>query len=63
MENLIKNNDVIINFAAESFVDRSISNAIPFLESNVNGVFTILELIKKIENDLFTFQLMRYMEV
>jgi dTDP-glucose 4,6-dehydratase len=47
MENLIKNNDVIINFAAESFVDRSISNAIPFLESNVNGVFTILELIKK----------------
>jgi len=47
MENLIKKNDVIINFAAESFVDRSISNAIPFLESNVNGVFTILELIKK----------------
>jgi len=47
MKNLIKNNDVIINFAAESFVDRSISNAIPFLESNVNGVFTILELIKK----------------
>ena len=47
MENLIKNNDVIINFAAESFVDRSISNPIPFLESNVNGVFTILELIKK----------------
>jgi dTDP-glucose 4,6-dehydratase len=47
IENLIKNNDVVINFAAESFVDRSISNAIPFLESNVNGVFTILELIKK----------------
>jgi dTDP-glucose 4,6-dehydratase len=47
MEKLIGKNDVIINFAAESFVDRSISNAIPFLESNVNGVFTILELIKK----------------
>ena len=47
IENLIKNNDVIVNFAAESFVDRSISNAIPFLESNINGVFTILELIKK----------------
>tara|TARA_B110001454_G_scaffold205610_1_gene215348 strand:+ start:57 stop:1043 length:987 start_codon:yes stop_codon:yes gene_type:complete len=47
IENLIKNNDVVVNFAAESFVDRSISNAIPFLESNVNGVFTILELIKK----------------
>ena len=47
MEKLIGKNDVIINFAAESFVDRSISNTIPFLESNVNGVFTILELIKK----------------
>lgn len=47
MEKLIEKNDIIINFAAESFVDRSISNAIPFLESNVNGVFTILELIKK----------------
>jgi dTDP-glucose 4,6-dehydratase len=47
MGKLIEKNDVIINFAAESFVDRSISNAIPFLESNVNGVFTILELIKK----------------
>ena len=47
MEKLIGKNDVIINFAAESFVDSSISNAIPFLESNVNGVFTILELIKK----------------
>jgi dTDP-glucose 4,6-dehydratase len=47
MKKLIGKNDVIINFAAESFVDRSISNAIPFLESNVNGVFTILELIKK----------------
>ena len=42
MEKLIEKNDIIINFAAESFVDRSISNAIPFLESNVNGVFTIL---------------------
>ena len=46
MEKLVKNNDVIINFAAESFVDRSISNAKPFLQSNVEGVFTILELIK-----------------
>ena len=47
MEKLIKNSDVVINFAAESFVDRSISDAKPFLDSNVNGVFTILEIIKK----------------
>ncbi len=46
MKKLIENNDVIVNFAAESFVDRSISNAKPFLKSNVDGVFNILELIK-----------------
>ena len=38
---------VIINFAAESFVDRSIADAKPFLKSNIDGVFTILESIKK----------------
>ena len=46
MKKLISKNDIIINFAAESFVDRSISNAKPFLESNINGVFTILEILK-----------------
>ena len=47
MEKLIEKSDAIINFAAESFVDRSISNAKPFFNSNVLGVFTILEIIKK----------------
>lgn len=35
--------DEIINFAAETHVDRSISNASDFLESNVRGVYTLLE--------------------
>lgn len=47
MKKLISDSDAIINFAAESFVDRSISNAEPFLESNIRGVFSILEIIKK----------------
>ena len=47
MEKLISNSDVVINFAAESFVDRSISNATPFLQSNILGVFTILNIIRK----------------
>ncbi len=47
MEKLVSDCDVVINFAAESFVDRSIENAKPFLESNVVGVFTLLECIKK----------------
>ena len=48
MKKLIEQSDAVINFAAESFVDRSISNAKPFLDSNVTGVFTILEIIKKL---------------
>ena len=48
MKKLIEKSDAVINFAAESFVDRSISNAKPFLDSNVTGVFTILEIIKKL---------------
>jgi len=47
MEKLVENVDCIINFAAESHVDRSISNARPFIDSNVIGIYTILEILKK----------------
>ena len=46
MEKLINECDAIINFAAESHVDRSILNAKPFIDSNIIGVFTILEILK-----------------
>ncbi|MGG2066655.1 dTDP-glucose 4,6-dehydratase [Bacillus sp. S14(2024)] len=39
--------DVIVNFAAESHVDRSIANPIPFYDTNIVGTVTVLELIKK----------------
>jgi dTDP-glucose 4,6-dehydratase len=52
MEKLISKHDIIINFAAESFVDRSILDAKPFLDSNVTGVFTILEILKKYKKKL-----------
>lgn len=44
---LVDKCDVIVNFAAESHVDRSISNSKPFIDSNVYGVYTILESIRK----------------
>ena len=47
MTKLITNCDVIINFAAESHVDRSIYDARPFFDSNILGAFTILEILKK----------------
>ena len=39
--------DAVVNFAAESFVDRSINDANPFLVSNIRGAFTILDIITK----------------
>ncbi len=52
MEKLVSESDVIVNFAAESHVDRSISDARPFIDSNILGVFTLLEIIKKTKKKL-----------
>lgn len=38
--------DVIFNFAAESHVDNSIHETLPFINSNVLGVHNLLELIR-----------------
>ena len=46
MEDLISRSDVVINFAAESHVDRSIADADPFLKSNIRGTYTILDIIR-----------------
>ncbi len=45
---MIEGTDAIINFAAQTHVDRSISNPGSFLQSNVMGVFNILEAIRKV---------------
>ena len=37
----------IFNLAAETHVDRSIDNPKPFIESNILGVFNILEILRK----------------
>ncbi len=39
--------DAVINFAAESHVDRSISLALPFVETNVVGAVTLLEAARR----------------
>jgi len=43
---LVKEVDVIVNFAAESHVDRSIANPKPFIETNVFGTYSLLEAVK-----------------
>ncbi len=49
VENILKtyNPDAIINFAAETHVDRSIKSAQPFIETNVMGTYTLLEAALK----------------
>lgn len=44
---LAKNFDVLVNFAAETHVDRSIANPRPFIETNVLGTYSLLEAARK----------------
>lgn len=50
---LVKDVDVVVNVAAETHVDRSISNPKPFLETNVLGTFNLLEACR--HNDVRLF--------
>lgn len=52
MDKLISGADVVFNFAAESHVDRSILDPKPFIDSNIIGVYTILEAIRKYKKNL-----------
>jgi dTDP-glucose 4,6-dehydratase len=53
VENLVKEHDLVVNFAAESHVDRSISGAKEFVVTNVLGTQTLLEAVKK--SDIKTY--------
>jgi dTDP-glucose 4,6-dehydratase len=45
--------EYVVNFAAESHVDRSIIDASPFIKTNVEGVQTLLEAVRRHEVRLF----------
>ena len=47
MEDLVSQCDAVVNFAAESFVDKSINASNPFLVSNIRGSYTLLDIITK----------------
>ena len=38
--------DVVINFAAESHVDRSIHNAVEFIRTNIQGAYVLLDTLR-----------------
>lgn len=44
VESIFKNIDYLVHFAAETHVDRSIKNGFPFINSNINGTYEVLNL-------------------
>ena len=58
LDNILSRNiDCIVNFAAESHVDRSIDNSNSFIESNFLGVHSILEAILRNKKQLRLVQI------
>ena len=51
--NLTSDIDIIVNFAAETHVDRSIANPKPFIETNVLGTYSLLECARKHDKIFF----------
>jgi dTDP-glucose 4,6-dehydratase len=53
VEEVVKGCDCIVNFAAESFVDKSIVNPSEFIHTNVYGTYVLLEVAKRHKLSLF----------
>jgi len=53
VDKLVSECDAIVHFAAESHVDRSISNAVNFIQTNIVGTFTLLESARNHGNKRF----------
>jgi len=53
VHNLMSNVDAVVNFAAETHVDRSIHEAGAFIDTDVRGTFILLEAAKKYKIERF----------
>ena len=53
VEKAMKGCDVVVNFAAETHVDRSIHGAAEFIRTNIFGTYTLLEAAKKFKTRLY----------
>ena len=47
VDEVVKNADAVVPFAAESHNDNSISGPAPFIQTNLVGTFTLLEAVRK----------------
>ena len=53
LEAAMKGSEVVVHFAAESHVDRSIYEPAPVIETNVTGTFVLLQVARKIGIERF----------
>ena len=53
---LVSDADVVINFAAQSHVDRSIADPLPFMKSNTEGTLSILDALRRVRGDVELIQ-------
>jgi len=53
---LMKETDMVVNFAAETHVDRSIHQAGDFIETDIHGTFVLLEAVR-------SYQIGRYLQI
>ena len=53
VNNLMSNVDTVVNFAAETHVDRSIHEAGDFIDTDIHGTFVLLEAAKKYKIERF----------
>ncbi|MBI5254399.1 dTDP-glucose 4,6-dehydratase [Candidatus Falkowbacteria bacterium] len=53
VEHIAKDVDIIVHFAAESHVDRSVLDPFSFVKTNVLGTFVLLEAARKLGNKRF----------
>lgn len=53
VDSLIKKVDVIVHFAAETHVDRSILDPVPFIKTNIEGTYVLLEAARTNGNKRF----------
>lgn len=49
VQDAVLNVDIVVHFAAESHVDRSIQDASPFIKTNIEGTYTLLEAATKMK--------------
>ncbi len=54
---VIEEADAVINFAAETHVDRSIADPNPFIQSNIIGTFNLLEAERKLDKPVRHIQI------